>query len=148
MVVVCSLAVLLLQYRSSLCFHPENILSLSCFYRESLLLRQSLLVGRMQVGFGLHSLSEWIRSWSVWHFYFPQSKKNHLICLYCPVGWGCRIHLLHLSRGIRPHQWVSLIWHYTIWWWVSSNVGALGNTEHHFIAIAPRSTLAWRDRAW
>ena len=30
---------------------------------------------------------------------------------------------------------------YTIWWWRSSNVGALGNTEYSFIAIAPRSTL-------
>ena len=21
----------------------------------------------------------------------------------CPVGWGCRIHWLHLCRGVRPH---------------------------------------------
>ena len=21
---------------------------------------------------------------------------------YCPVGWGCRIHRLHLCRGLRP----------------------------------------------
>ena len=25
----------------------------------------------------------------------------------CPVGWGCRIHRLHLCRGIRLPQWVS-----------------------------------------
>ena len=31
----------------------------------------------------------------------------HLI-LNCPVGWGCRIHRLHLCRGVKPHpQWVS-----------------------------------------
>ena len=22
--------------------------------------------------------------------------------VYCPVGWGCRIHWLHLCRGVRP----------------------------------------------
>ena len=22
----------------------------------------------------------------------------------CPVGWGCRIHRLHLCRGVTPHQ--------------------------------------------
>ena len=21
---------------------------------------------------------------------------------HCPVGWGCRIHWLHLCRGVRP----------------------------------------------
>ena len=35
-----------------------------------------------------------------------------------------------------------LIWHYTIWWWDTSNAGALGNVEYLFIAMAPRSTLA------
>ena len=24
------------------------------------------------------------------------------INIYCPVGWGCRIHRLHLCRGVRP----------------------------------------------
>ena len=44
----------------------------------------------------------------------PQSSKTEafsLDCLisypghtlrYCPVSWGCRIHWLHLSRGVRP----------------------------------------------
>ena len=27
------------------------------------------------------------------------------------VGWGCRIHRLHLSRVLRPPHWVSWIWH-------------------------------------
>ena len=48
---VCLLAVLLLLCRSSLCVHPENVLSLWCFYRESLLLRRYLLVSRMLVEF-------------------------------------------------------------------------------------------------
>ena len=41
---VCLLAVLLLQCQSSLCLHPENVLSLWCFYRESLWPQRSLLV--------------------------------------------------------------------------------------------------------
>ena len=28
---------------------------------------------------------------------------------YCPVGWSCRIHWLHLCREVRPHQRVSWI---------------------------------------
>ena len=31
---------------------------------------------------------------------------------------------------------------------MSSNAGALGNTEYPFIAIAPRSTLAGSDSTW
>ena len=33
--------------------------------------------------------------------------------LFCPVGWGCRIHRLQLCRGVRPHQKMSVlkIWH-------------------------------------
>ena len=23
--------------------------------------------------------------------------------MYCPVSWGCRIHWLHICRGVRPH---------------------------------------------
>ena len=41
------------------CLHPVNVLSLSCFYRESLLLRRFLLVGRMLVGCVPSSLCEW-----------------------------------------------------------------------------------------
>ena len=35
-----------------------------------------------------------------------------------------------------------------IWWWGSSNAGALWNAEYPFIAIAPRSTLARSDSTW
>ena len=34
---------------------------------------------------------------------------SHLV--NCPVGWGCRIHRLHLCRGVRPHPTSVLIWH-------------------------------------
>ena len=26
---------------------------------------------------------------------------NSFQCQYCPVGWGSRIHRLHLSKGVR-----------------------------------------------
>ena len=58
----------------------------------------------------------------------------------CPVGWGRRIHQLHLCKGVRtPTQRVSWIRHETLWWWGSSNAGALGNAEYSFVATAPRS---------
>ena len=50
-------------------------------------------------------------------------------------GWGCRIHWLHLSRGVRLLQQVYWIWH---WWWGSSNAGALRNVKYFFIAFTPR----------
>ena len=28
--------------------------------------------------------------------------KRVFLCHICPVGWGCRIHRLHLCRGLRP----------------------------------------------
>ncbi len=36
-------------------------------------------------------------------------NSNQFLCsvVYisdCPVGWGCRIHRLHLSRRVRPHN--------------------------------------------
>ena len=69
---------------------------------------------------------------------------EHILHDHCPVSWGCRIHWLHLFRWVRlpSPQWVSCIWHKTTWWWGPSDAGALGNAEHPFIAIAPRSTLA------
>ena len=35
----------------------------------------------------------------------PSTPKNRSRPLpsTCPVGWGCRIHRLHLCRGVRPH---------------------------------------------
>ena len=51
-----------------------------------------------------------------------------------PVSWGCRIHQLHLCRGVRSSpQWVSWICHLTIWWWGSSNAEVLGNAEYSYV---------------
>ena len=54
------LEVLLLQCRSIMYLHPVKVLSLWCFYRESLLLRRSLLVCHMLVGFVPSSLCFYI----------------------------------------------------------------------------------------
>ena len=60
------------------------------------------------------------------------------------VGWGCRIHWLHLCRGVRLPQ--------RVFWYMTRNnlsrAGALGNAEYSFIAIAPRSNLAWSGSTW
>ena len=32
------------------------------------------------------------------------------------VIWSCRIHWLHLCTGLKLPQWLSWIWHKTIWW--------------------------------
>ena len=66
-----------------------------------------------------------------------------VLCDNGPVSWECRIHRLHLCRGVRPPQRVSWIFHLTIRWRDSDNARALGNAEYPFIAIAPRFTLAW-----
>ena len=34
-----------------------------------------------------------------------------LLISACPVGWICRIHWLHLCRGVRPPHWVFWLWH-------------------------------------
>ena len=33
------------------------------------------------------------------HWYKEDLESN---IPHCPVGWGCRIHRLHLCRGVRP----------------------------------------------
>ena len=76
--------------------------------------------------------------------YFQVHKYIHPIPP-CPVNWGCRLHQLHLCRGVRPPPSTSVL---DIWCWVSSNAGALGNAEHHFITIAPRSSLARSGITW
>ena len=55
----------------------------------------------------------------------------------CPVGWGFRIHRLHICKGVRLPQRVSWIWHKAIWWWCSSNAGALGNAEYSSLLSLP-----------
>ena len=68
----------------------------------------------------------------------------------CPVIWGCRIHRLHLCREVRPTP------NECAGYDAKQSDGevpvmlgfALENAEHPFIAIAPRSTLAWRGSTW
>ena len=66
-------------------------------------------------------------SW-LWILYFNSFlyQQNHT----SPVSWGCRIHRLHLCRGVRPppYQHMSWILHYTIWWWWSI-LGDFWNVE-------------------
>ena len=69
--------------------------------------------------------------------------RNHTHTVNGSVDWGCRIHWLYFCRGVRLPQWVSWIWHKTIWWWDSSNAGTLRNADYPFIAITLWSTLAW-----
>ena len=49
-----------------------------------------------------------------------------VLLAWWPCRLECRIQWLHICRGVRPHQHVSRIWHKKIWWWGSSNAGALG----------------------
>ena len=65
-----------------------------------------------------------------------------------PVGWGCTIYWLRLCRGLRPPPTSVLGMTLIIWWWGSSNAGALGNAKYPFIAIAPRSTRARSGSTW
>ena len=40
-------------------------------------------------------------------FHVPEDTQHHLIYWQlhsCPVSWGCRIHWLHLCRGVKPHN--------------------------------------------
>ena len=52
------------------------------------------------------------------------------------------------AEGWDHPQWLCWIWHWKIWWWGSSNSGALGNTEYPFIAITTRLTLARSGNTW
>ena len=65
-----------------------------------------------------------------------------------PLISGCRIHRLHLCREVRFLWWMSILWHYTIWWWGSGNAGDLGSAEYHFIVITSLSNLARSDSTW
>ena len=45
----------------------------------------------------------------------------------CQIGWGLKNTLTaSLHRDKTPTQRVSCNWHETIWWWGSSNAGAVG----------------------
>ena len=56
------------------------------------------------------------------HFFFQGVRKSSTLCIFiniyifvmlllqsfCPVGWGWRIHWLHLCSGVRP-SWMSVL---------------------------------------
>ena len=96
-------------------------------------------------GWYKYHLSAW-PSFNFWQI-SPQILLPTKSCL-CRVGWGCRIHRLHLRRRLKLPQRVSYIWHWTIWRRYSSNTGAMGNAEYLFIAIAPMFTLARNNSTW
>ena len=52
------------------------------------------------------------------------------------------------SRWWQDPPSTEWILHWTIWCWGSSNDRDLGNVEHPFIAIAPRSILARNSSTW
>ena len=107
---MCPLAVLLLQCRSILCLHP-NILSLWCFYRESLLLRWSLLVCPMLLGFVPSSLCEWNqRPWTFNTHKIPKEIKIEYQKLnvepYIPNPLRCYKCLGTTRTNVHDHQHV------------------------------------------
>ena len=59
-----------------------------------------------------------------------------------PVSWGCRIHQLHLYKGVELPQQVFWIWYKTIWWWGFRDARVLGNVVYLFIAIASDRVLS------
>ena len=48
---------------------------------------------------GLHGLFDEVSNF-MW--YFVHFETVHYPALSCPVSWDCRIHWLHLCRGVRP----------------------------------------------
>ena len=91
----------------------------------------ALITISITVTFLLHSL------------FFQFSRK---VCL---VSWGCRIYWLHLCRGVRLPR------HECPGYDTKQSDGEvpvmlelLGNVEHPFITIAPRSTLTRSGSTW
>ena len=74
----------------------------------------------------------------IWEIQIKNQRMNILSNSFYPNRLGLEIiSTTSLQRGKTPPQWVSSIWHSIIWWWGSSNAGALGNAEHPFISITP-----------
>ena len=78
-------------------------------------------------------------------------KKKHLMYVFSqplpneldnPVNWGCRIHWLHLCKGVRPPTPTNESPGY------SSITGALVSADYPFTAITPGSTLAQNSNTW
>ena len=95
------------------------------------------------------------RKGHVWEVSWGLNKLQHIdpqfLCLYCPVSWGCRIHWLHLCRGVRPPP-PNECPRYDTKQSDGERVPAVlelwGMRSTPFIAIAPRSTLARSGSTW
>ena len=47
----------------------------------------------------------WTELFEILYLKIIRIRLKYLIisyCIFCPVSWGCRIHWLHLCRGVRP----------------------------------------------
>ena len=72
-------------------------------------------------------------------------------CMLCfSAGWSYRIHGLLICRGVRhpPNECPVYDSKQSDGEVGSSDAGALGNTEHPFMAISPRSTQARNRTTW
>ena len=94
----------------------------------------------------------WLWDYTIWWWGFSNAGalgNTKYSFIVSPVGWGYRIHRLHLCRGVRPHP--NQCPGYDTKQSVgegSSNTGALGNAEYPFIAIVPRSTQSRSGNTW
>ena len=61
-------------------------------------------VRSMQVSLAHKLTSGFLTQNSVLNLYllYKLTSTPNILKTICPVGWGCRIHWLHLYRGIRP----------------------------------------------
>ena len=85
-----------------------------------------------------------------------QKKKSRRITSFscktfikpCPVTWVYRMHRLYGCKRVRPPNECPVYYTEQSHGEGSSNAGALGNAEHPFTSIAPRSTLGQISSAW
>ena len=96
----------------------QNLLNDSLNNKRNLLVDVYKSVGMFKL-YIIHITSEKSYQASRRHFFFNLKKvysseiKKINACLYqtsCSVSWGCRIHWLHSSEGVKtppPNKWVS-----------------------------------------
>ena len=103
-----------------------------------------------QISSGFNTIScQWNFEHKRYFYIFDKISNSSLTQInHCPVGWGCRIHRLHLCRGVRPPLTSVLDMTLNNLMVRFQQCWALGNAEYPFIAIAPRSTLAQSGSTW
>ena len=81
------------------------------------------------------------RVWLQFSFSIPSLTKANI-----QVGWGSRIHSLHLCRGVRPpNECPDMTLIYI--WWCGSTLRDLKNMKYPFTAITLRPTLTRNNTA-